>query len=189
MEKQEFEKKFSRKKLVPHYFFNILELIRGKTNNNRELLNKVKFILYYFLVDAEQEKIELDKELDFYKYYIELEKLRHKEKISVNFSVLGKTENILILPLLFEPLIGNAMKYTIKDDTGWVDIIINTTCFPVLSFCCKNNYSQFLQKIVSSESGLKILRQRLELCYFNKHTLNIIKSDDFYEVTLSIELE
>jgi sensor histidine kinase YesM len=192
IEKQEFEKNYSRKKLLPHYFFNILELINIDTSinkNNNELLNKIKFILYYFLVDAEQEIVELDKELAFYKYYIELENFRHKEKITVNFTVLGQIDDFFILPLLFEPLIGNAMKYTKRDGAGYVNVTIDATNFPVLIFCCSNNYSSYDLISFSSESGLKIMEQRLELCYKNNYTLKTYQNDDFYEVVLSISLK
>jgi len=192
IEKQKFEKNYSRKKLLFHYFFNILELIRVKSfnnDNNSELLDKITFILYYFLVDAEYEMVELDKEIVFYQYYIELENYRHSEKVDVSFNVLGKIEGFYIIPLLFEPLIGNAMKYTKRDGTGYVCISIDTTQFPVLNFYCKNNYSNTSSNVASSASGLKILEQRLELCYKNKYALNINQSVDFYEVTLSIEIE
>jgi sensor histidine kinase YesM len=191
LEKQEFEKKFSRKKLLPHYFFNILEHINVENslnNNDSELISKIKFILYYFLVDAELEKVELDKELAFYQYYIELENFRHEKKIAVNFNVLGQTEGYFILPLLFEPLIGNAMKYTKKDGNGLVNITVDATRLPVLNFCCNNNYSSYSLNTNSSESGLKILEQRLELCYKDNYTLKINQNDGFYEVTLTIVL-
>jgi LytS/YehU family sensor histidine kinase len=189
IEKQEFEKKFSRKKLLSHYFFNILEHLYVNSltqQGNGELLDKVKFSLYYFLVDAEKEIIELDKELEFYKYYIDLEEFRCRKKVSVNFNVIGNTENYTLIPLLFEPLIGNAMKHTQSGGCGWIDIKVDATNFPVLNFHCKNNYCYRSSNIVSSENGLKILKQRLELCYKNNHELIIEQSDDFYEVLLSI---
>ena len=189
IEKQEFEKKFSRKKLLSHYFFNILEHLSTNlliNESNSKVLDEVKFILYYFLVDAEKEKIELDKELAFYNYYIELENLRHKKNISIKFDILGQTEDFIVIPLLFEPLIGNAMKYTKQDGTGWVEIVFDATLFPILNFHCRNNYDHRSSNIVSSENGLKILEQRLELCYKNNHTLKIEQYGDLYEVTLSI---
>jgi len=190
IEKQEFEKKFSRKKLLSHYFFNILEHLYADflvNQRNRKILDEVKFILYYFLVDAEKEKIELEKELAFYSYYIELENLRRQNSVSVKFSVLGQTEDYIIIPLLFEPLIGNAMKYTKQDGSGWVDIVFDATNFPNLNFHCRNNYDHRPSNIVSSENGLKILEQRLELCYKNNYTLKTEQSDDLYEVILSIK--
>jgi len=192
IEKQEFEKNFSRKKLLPHYFFNILEHINMdalRNNSEFELINKIKFILYYFLVDAEKDRIELDKELAFYKYYIELEAFRHRKNISVDFNILGKTEDFTIIPLLFEPIINNAMKYTKHDGKGWVNIIVDALCFPILKFYCKNNFSHHpISNITSTESGLKILEQRLELCYKNKHALIITQDDDLYDVALTIEV-
>ena len=191
IEKQEFEKKFSRKKLLPHYFFNILEHINIESlaaNIDNKLMEKVKFILYYFLVDAEKEEVELDKDLTFYKYYIELENFRHKKNVSVNFNIIGQTEDFIIIPLLFEPLIGNAMKYTKHDGTGWVDITIDAQHFPTLKFHCRNNYSQRSSNLTSSDNGLKIFEQRLVLCYHNKHSLKITQNDDLFEVALSVEV-
>ena len=188
-EKQEFEKNYAKKTLLPHYFFNLLEYIGANLLNNksnREVLDKFKFILFYFLVDADKELVELEKEIVFYNYYIELEKLRHPQKISVNFSVTGQLENFFIIPLLFEPIIGNAMKYTKQDDTGWVDILIDTTHFPYIKFRCKNNCLPYNTDSISAEKGLKIFQQRLDLCYKNNYSLKIDQNTDFFEVRLTI---
>jgi len=188
-EKQEFEKKFSRAKLLPHYFFNILETVCSRAvfnNENRELFEKVKFILYYFLVDAEKERVEMEKELEFYNYYIELEKLRRNSNIAVSFEVLGDQRKVTIIPLLFEPLIGNAMKYAKRDETGWVEIKVDMTQLPNITFHCKNNFSQPRASGHSSESGLKLFEQRLEFCYRKNYTFEIIQNDDVYEVRLTV---
>ena len=191
IEKQEFEKKFSRKKLLSHYFFNILEHFYAKILENHtdsELLDKLKFVLYYFLVDAEKENVELEKELVFYQYYIDLEKFKSKKNIEVNFKVMGQVDDYKIIPLIFEPLIGNALKYVKDDGTGWIDITIDVSNFPVLNFHCKNNYAPYSSNIISSENGLKILEQRLELCYKDKYSMNISQNTDLYEVMLSINI-
>ncbi|MCL2312375.1 MAG: histidine kinase [Firmicutes bacterium] len=188
-EKQEFEKKYSRVKLLPHYFFNILETVCSRTvlnKENRELFEKVKFILYYFLVDAEKERVEMEKELEFYNCYIELEKLRRNSNIAVSFEVLGEPREVTIIPLLFEPLIGNAMKYAKRDETGWVEIKVDITQLPNILFHCKNNFSEPRASVHSSESGLKILEQRLEFYYRKNYTFEIIQNDDVYEVILAV---
>jgi len=196
IEKQEFEKQFSRKKLLSHFFFNIIEHFSASCLLNHkektadvELLDKLKFVLYYFLVDAEKDKTELNKELAFYKYYIDLEKFRKNNRIEIDLKVLGKPDDYTIIPLLFEPLIGNALKHTKHDGTGRIDIVVDATCFPKLVFRCKNNFCYSSANIVSSENGLKILQQRLDLCYTNKYTLDITQKDDLYDVTLLIDTE
>jgi len=190
-EKQEFEKNFSRKKILPHYFFNILENIFAQSlnnNNEYELFDKLKFVLYYFLVDAEREKVELDKELVFYKYYIDLENFRYNNKISTNLNILGQPELYSIIPLLFEPIIGNAMKYTNHNGIGWVNITIDASHFPMLNFNCRNNYSFHSENTFSSEKGFIILEQRLELCYKNNYTIKKIQGNDFYDITISLTI-
>jgi len=192
LEKQEFEKTFSRKKILPHYLFNIMEHIYVKSINNKEefeILDKFKFVLYYFLVDSEKDKVKLDKELVFYKHYIDLENFRNKNKVDVRFLMLGNTEDFMIIPLLFEPLIGNAMKHTKHDGTGLVNITIDTTKYPVLHFYCSNNFPKNPQNITSSENGLKIMEQRLSLCYNNKYSMKTAQENDLYKVYLSINVE
>ncbi|MCL2291170.1 MAG: histidine kinase [Bacteroidetes bacterium] len=177
------------KKIPFHYFFNILEHVYARAlvcNSDSQILNKVKFVLYYFLIDAEKRTIELEKELAFYKYYTELENLRHQNSIFVNFNILGQAGSYTVIPLLFEPFVDNAMKHTKHDGNGWVDIMIDATNFPILNFCCKNNHAYSSSNIVPFKSGLKILEQRLEFYYKNNYALKIIQGDDLYEVALSI---
>ena len=192
LEKKDFEKKILRKKIFPHYLFNIMEYLYVKSiNNEKELviLDKFKFVLYYFLVDSEKEMVELEKELVFYKYYIDLEKFRNKNNVDVRFHVIGNTEEYKIIPMLFESLIGNAMKHTKHDGTGFVNITIDTTKYPVLNFYCCNNFPKNPQNIISSENGLKIFEERLNLCYNNKYSLKTTQEDDLYKVELAINVE
>jgi LytS/YehU family sensor histidine kinase len=144
--------------------------------------------LYYFLVDAEKDKTEMEKEIIFYQYYIDLENFRYNNSISANVNVIGEIGDCFIIPLLFEPVIGNALKYTNHDSTGWVNIEFDFTQFPALHFRCKNNFSPHPENLVSSECGLKILKQRLELCYKNNYTLIINQEDDSFEVEISLVL-
>jgi LytS/YehU family sensor histidine kinase len=134
------------------------------------------------------EKIELEKEIGFYKYYIELENFRHNSTIAVKINLTGHFGGCFIIPLLFEPVIGNAMKYTNHDGTGQVNIDFDFSLFPVLHFRCKNNFTPYIKKTISSDSGLSMLKQRLELCYSNNYTLTINQGDDVFEVIMSIVL-
>jgi len=191
IEKQNFEKDFLRKKLLPHYCFNILEHLHAWAfinNFNSTLLDKIKFVLYYFLVDAEKDKVELNKELAFYEYYIELEKFRHQKNIMVNMQIVGRPDDYTVIPLLFEPFIGNALKYTKQDGTGRIDIEFDASLFPVLNFRCQNNHDHYASSIVSSENGLKIIEQRLKLCYKNNYILKTEQNADLYKVTLSLKV-
>jgi len=190
-EKQEFERKNLREKLKYHYFFNLLEYLDPNlliNHHDDKIFEKITFVLYYIFVDVETKTVELEKEMFFYNYYIDVEKLRHQKNVSVNFNVLGQVENLTIIPFLFEPLIGNAVKHTKQDGTGWVDIVFDVTRFPIVNFYCKNNYACRSSNIVSSKNGLKLFEEHLELYYKNNHTLKIIQSTDLYEVELSIKM-
>jgi len=191
-EKQEFERKFTRKKIFPHFLLNIMEYIYVKFIDNEkefEILDKFKFVLYYFLVDSEKEMVELEKELVFYKYYVDLDNYRKNDRVEVIINVEGKTEECMIIPMLFEPLIGNAMKHTKQDGSGFVNITIDATKYPKLYFYCCNNFPKNPQNLISSENGLKIMEQRLSLCYNNKYSMKTTQEDDLYKVELVINVE
>jgi len=157
-------------------------------HGNDQIFDKLKFTMYYSLVDSEKEVVELEKEFVYYRHYIDVENFKHQRDVSVSFNILGQAENHTIIPLLFEPLIGNAMKYTKQDGTGWVEIVFDVTHLPVLKFYCKNNYTHYSSNVISSENGLKILEERLELYYINNYTLKVTRGTDLYEVELSIKM-
>ena len=56
-------------------------------------------IMRFLIYECNEEKIPLDKEIEFIQNYIEIEKIRYDADIK--FTIEGETEEIMIEPFLF----------------------------------------------------------------------------------------
>lgn len=152
------------------------------------MLLKFSEMLRYQLYECNVELIELDRELNYIKNYIDLQKSRIDERIKVTFCDAGIGGNLKIAPLLLIAFIENAFKYVgfndarenyiaieLKYDNGkFVFDIVNT----------RDAYVNQVEK--SSGLGIANARRRLELLYPGKHDLAIDDHEDYYRITLSL---
>jgi len=133
--------------------------------------------------------VSLDKEINYIKDYIELQKLRLDSSVSLSFEINGATTGRAIAPLILIPFIENAFKYGINpDEDSFIKIEISVK-------------EQFLQMHVSNamvaseideefktEEGLKNTQKRLDLIYSGKYELNVTEDQKIYDVNLKIDL-
>ena len=80
IEKIKSELSFLKTQLQPHFLFNTLNNIYSLTFNNSHLAGKsilqLSGLLRYVIYESEAEKVDLQKEINHLKNYIELEKIR-----------------------------------------------------------------------------------------------------------------
>src|SRR5450432_3409207 len=114
-----FKLKYLRSQLNPHFLFNTLNSIYSlslqKSDKTPEVVVKLADLMRYMIYDCDEEKIPLDKEIEFIQNYIEIEKIRYKA--DVRFSVEGETKGIMIEPFLFISFIENGFKHAMNDST------------------------------------------------------------------------
>src|SRR5204863_4235545 len=98
-----YKLRYLRAQLNPHFLFNTLNSIYSlslqKSDKAPDVVVRLADIMRYLIYECNEEKISLDKEIEFIKNYIEIEKIRYKA--DVRFSVEGETEGIMIEPFLF----------------------------------------------------------------------------------------
>jgi two-component system LytT family sensor kinase len=103
-EKDANELNFLRAQFNPHFLFNSINSIYGhidKTNKPaREMLLKFSEMLRYQLYECNVEKIEMDRELNYIKNYISLQKSRMDERLTVSSCYNVINGNSKIAPLL-----------------------------------------------------------------------------------------
>ena len=140
-------------KINPHFLFNALNtihaLIRIEPTHARELL--VKFSDYFRNnIIHNGCFITLEKELDQVMAYLELEKARFGNRLSVEFDVPEQLD-IEVPPLIIQPLIENAIKHGIFEhkSSGKVRIIISAF-EGVYDFTIEDDGVGIDQKIVDS---------------------------------------
>ena len=144
----------------------------------------------YVLYESNQDKVKLEKEVDFIKSYIQLESFRHTPSNLIEFSTQGDIAQLMIEPLLFMPLIENTFKHVLHQNIvdKWIRI--------VLSVDEKELIFQTSNPLIISDKkanelggiGLKNVRKRLELLYPDRHEFMIYREDSSFVVTLIIDL-
>lgn len=109
-----------RYQLNPHFLFNTLNAIstlileaNNKSANN--MVSKLSNFLRYSLDKSPLQKVDLDHEVSTIRLYLEIEKVRFEERLSVEFDIHDGARKALIPSMLLQPLIENSIKYAVAD--------------------------------------------------------------------------
>ena len=191
-EKTANELDFLRAQFNPHFLFNSINSIYGHIDKSnkpaRDMLLKFSEMLRYQLYECNTERIELDRELNYIKNYIDLQKSRIDDRIEVTFWETGINSNIKIAPLLLTTFIENAFKYVGFNETrdNYITIRLNYDggkfIFNIAN--SKDVYVNAMER--SSGLGIANARRRLELLYPATHELVIKDSEDSFTTTLTL---
>jgi len=191
-EKAANELNFLRAQFNPHFLFNSINSIYGhidKTNKPaRDMLLKFSEMLRYQLYECNVEQIDLDKELQYIKNYIDLQKSRINERICVTFCAEGINGGLKIAPLLLITFIENAFKYVgfneQKENYIRIKLISEGSHLNFNIINSKDNYIN--QAEGSSGLGIANAKRRLEILYPDAHYLKIDDNNDYYEISLTL---
>ena len=107
-----------RYQLNPHFMFNSLNTISSYIRTNPDLadevLHELADILRYSLDTADVGRIPLNQELSIIRKYIHIEQARFGDRLTTTFDIPGALGEIMIPPLLLQPIVENAIKHNAK---------------------------------------------------------------------------
>lgn len=190
------ELKFLKSQINPHFLFNTLNslyaLTLKKSDLAPEIVLKLSEMMRYMLYECNEKDVALDKEIKYMQNYIELEKLRHGDKLEIEFDITGKTEHNRIAPLLLIPFLENAFKHGVKNanNPGYVQLYIDVND-KNLSMKIQNSRSVSIPKITEKRSGgigLINVKRRMDILYPENHKLEIVETPNTYVVNLDLNL-
>jgi LytS/YehU family sensor histidine kinase len=177
-----FKLKYLRSQLNPHFLFNTLNSIYSlslqKSDKTPEVVIKLADLMRYMIYDCNEEKVSLNKEIEFIRNYIDIEKIRHKA--DVRFSVEGTTDGIMIEPLLFISFVENGFKHAFDNSYNNAFIYITLKAEPeqiVLTVINNTNIDLETQAKRIYGTGIKNSKSVLEMLYPQSHALDIIQTD------------
>lgn len=187
------ELQFLKAQIQPHFFFNTLNnlyaLTLEKSKQAPEVVLKLSEIMEYILYDAKEPRIRLLSEINYIQNYIDLEKLRYGDKVSVQINIQGDIETQSVPPLLFLTFIENCFKHgTVENNKLNILIEFEVTHNNVLRFSVINNYNSFTENKKNHGIGNQNVLRRLELLYKDKFSLDIKTEKQSYIVELLIQL-
>ena len=114
-EKTVAELNLLKSQINPHFLLNALnnmdELIFENQKKASAYLFDLSNILQYILYECNDDRIPIEREVDFIKKYIKLYSI-NLEKDFVDFKLVGSIHNLMIPPMLFIPLVENTMKHS-----------------------------------------------------------------------------
>lgn len=191
-EKLESELSYLRAQTNPHFLFNTLNniyaLARKKSDQTADVVMRLSKILRFMLYECTTPRIPLGNEIKILEDYIELEKLRYNNRLSLNFDAQVEAPQTLIAPLLLLPLVENAFKHGVSETRfeSRVDIklVLANKC---LQFEVKNTKAPDLEDDASG-IGLSNIQRQLELIYPDQYELEIIAQKDVFLVKLQLNL-
>lgn len=191
-QKQISELALLRSQVNPHFFFNTLNniysLVYQKSEDAPEAVMKLSSIMRYMLYDATTDKVLLEKEIEYLKSFIELEKLRLRNKDFVSLEITGSAEGHTVAPMLLIPFVENAFKHASRTVAApgirvILEIRPGEMIFEVKNFIRKNQHAP---KDQQGGIGLINIRRRLELLYPQKYSLEIKTDEDVFSIKLII---
>jgi sensor histidine kinase YesM len=195
-EKIESELKALKGQINPHFLFNsmnsIYSLALNHSEKTPEIVLKLSDIMRYIIYEANTEYVDLSKEINYLKDYIELQKIRTDNRSTINFEIKGNIENVKVAPLLFFPLVENSFKHGVKGSTGKtfvnIDFLVSDS---EIIFNIENNKGIIdnVEKKEYKGIGLENVKKRLEMTYPGKHEFLIINKEDTFKVELKIKLQ
>ena len=178
----EAELKALRAQINPHFLFNTLNaiahLVEIKAEGAVQMIEKLSELFRYSLASTRRNTVPLSEEMDIIHQYLEIEKMRFGNSLSVKYSIEDKLSNINIPPMLIQPVVENAVKYGINNK-GDIDITIKIYHInKSLHISVSDNGSQVVNHQMLLEykgTGIRNVNQRLKSLYNNQ--LNFVQND------------
>lgn len=173
LSKKLVENDFLRSRLDPHFVSNALmsanELVqKNDTEAAVNYLNRFNELMRSTLENSALNLISLSEELEMLELYMEMERPRLTNGLDWNIEVgVGiHAEEVMLPPLILQPLVENAIKHGVstKNEKGLITIRVSKDGETVM--CAVENTGVPLdeKKLESSTShGIRLTRERLEL--------------------------
>ena len=197
-EQQVMEFKMLASQINPHFLYNTLETIRMKAfkANDREVARAIKLLgksMRYVLENTGTSFTTLSKELEHIKVYLDIQKLRFTDKFDSEIEVMEDIDpgKLLILPLLLQPVVENAILHGLeeKEKEGLIHILVRKQLGEEELLCIEvsdngNGMTEealaFLQSTIEEKDisrnksiGLYNINQRIKLTYGQKYGVKI----------------
>lgn len=185
--------------LSPHFLFNTLNNMYGLSITQHEkipaLLLKLSDLLRYSVYEANETFVPLKDELAYIHNYIDFEKLRMGERLSLTTDIEQvDSTRVRIAPMLLIVFIENAFKHSKNTSEPQVFIELSLKIWGnSILFYLKNSYNAQAgqEKVLEKHSGFGManVTKRLQLLYPGQHDLSIEKGENSYVVNLRLTIQ
>ncbi|NDU95884.1 sensor histidine kinase [Spirosoma terrae] len=188
----ELELNYLKSQINPHFLFNVLNSVYSLTEEKcpraAQLVHQLSSLMQYTLYETGESKVTLEKELQFIRDYVSLEKTRVGKRVDIQMELPDLAgEDVLIAPFVLIPFVENAFKHGVQSSArkSWVklSVVVEKT---TVQLSVRNS------KPAKSEStvgglGLANARKRLDTLYPG-HVLHVTEDKNEYYVVLTLNV-
>lgn len=179
--------------LHPHFLFNTLNSISALLHKDVETADKMIARLGDFLRltlrNSGRQEVTVSEELEFLKCYLEIERIRFQDRLTVEMSIEAQAADAQVPNLLLQPIVENAIRHGISASTAPGKLSIQAVCRNgSLQIRVKDNGPGLTGNGANYREGvgLQNTRARLEQLYGNQQRMKMYNSA---EGGVTVELE
>nr|WP_299346188.1 histidine kinase [Allomuricauda sp.] len=190
----EMELNLLKNQINPHFLFNSLNSIyvtlSDSLKGGKDMLLQFSDLLSYQLYETGKKQVSLKKEFDNLLNYINIERVRHKDLVTVTYEFPKNYWDMTIAPMLLLPIIENAFKHGQSSKGYKISIKSKVTQNGAFTFYVENSINETTKKstLLKKGIGLENVGRRLQLIYPNKHRFSFGKHNSKFVVQLEIQL-
>lgn len=190
-EKVEAELRYLKGQINPHFLFNTLNnlyaLARKKSDQTPESILKLSKLMRFTLYEANRPTIPIEDELRLIKDYIELEKLRYTDRLTISYHEAIDNLRQPITPLLLIHFVENAFKHGVSEtnQASFITIDIQLRSLQLDAVIVNSNSAE--RHDTPPPLGMENIKRQLALIYPG-HALRIDNQPETFRVHLSIPL-
>ncbi len=195
-EMKESELQFLKSQINPHFLFNNLNNLYSyaieSSPKTPSIILELSAVLRYMLYECKEDQVSLSKELEHLESFTALNKLQIENRGTITFKTTYDSKHYTIAPLILIVFIENAFKHSTASQANNISIEIKTHIDSkgLLSFYCKNSFfEQTNTNSLAHGIGLENVKKRLRLLYPEAHKLEITHEENYYIVSLQLQLK
>jgi hypothetical protein len=175
---QQAELRLLKSQLNPHFLFNALNTVRSliaeDAGKAQRAVTRLANTLRYTLGAGQHELVSFERELEMVSDFLELEKMRFEDRLTVQSEVGANTAGAQIPAMLLQTVVENAIKHGIAElPAGGLLRIRADLRDGVLVLQVENPRPPVAARPASEGTGLRNAEERLRLLFNSRATLEL----------------
>jgi LytS/YehU family sensor histidine kinase len=131
--------------IAPHFFFNTLNSISALISADpvaaQKMIGGLADVFRYTFASSRMEVVPFDRELEFVRDYLSIEKIRYRDRLQFHLPEEGQTDGLALPGLTLQPLVENAIRHGISHRIEGGTIRVDLQ--PDGDFICISVWNQF----------------------------------------------
>lgn len=180
-----------KSQINPHFLFNSLNSISSLTmihpEKAQEMIIKLSDFLRYSVANKDEKLTSLRDEIENVNRYLDIEKIRFGKRLSVHQQIDESVLEMKLPVLILQPLIENAIKYSIHEnpEPALIELICKSQP-DILLIAVKNQYDPEMNQQRGAGLGLQNIMNRLKIIYNRDDLMAIRKDNNLFEIRIVI---